>query len=235
MHYKRALCKLSGESLSAQKSVPYEECAINLVRDALIQAHQKHHELAIVIGAGNLFRGSKSNLPYPKDLLDEVGMLATVMNGKILSAALEKKGIKTALFNAFSCGEFAENYSTKKAKEALENGSIVIFTGGISHPYLTTDTAAALRASQISADVLVKLSTVDGIYTQDPKKVENASKKERITYDEVIEKQLGVMDLEAICLCKKNAIPIVVTSFSDPEHLEKALSCDKVGTLVTAE
>lgn len=233
--YTRALCKISGEALCSPHQQGYDQKSLAALTSTLAAAKNSGKELGLVIGAGNLFRAKDAGLDYSRTTLDEVGMLATIMNGKLLSAALQKEGIKTALFNAFPCGGLADVFSEQQVEKAFEEGALVLFTGGTGHPFFTTDTAAALRALQIGADVLVKLTTVEGIYTNDPKQDPKATRKKTISYRKIIEDRLGVMDLEAVILCEKHRLPIIVTHFADQTHLTTALSSGEVGTLVTEE
>ncbi|MEM8629152.1 MAG: UMP kinase [Chlamydiota bacterium] len=232
--YRRALCKLSGEAFSSS-GFGFREADIHGVAQSLSLAHASGKELGIVVGAGNILRGKDSDLNYPPTVLDEVGMLATVLNGKLLLAALRKLGTPATLFNAFPCGNFAETFSMEKVENCLQKGEIVLFSGGTAHPFFTTDMAAALRALQMKADVLIKLSTVDAVYSEDPKISPNASKQAKITYREILEKKLQIMDLEAVLLCEREKLPIIVTHFSEPKNLTQALSCAPTGTLITQE
>lgn len=185
----------------------------------------------IVIGGGNFFRGGHSTLPQLKrHNADSIGMLATVMNAICFADHLEAIGAKTIAFSAMTVGTFTEPYDINKARKALENGTVCIFSGGTGHPYFTTDSGAALRAIETGCDLLVKATKVDGVYDSDPKKNANAKRYDKITFSEVLNKQLGVMDLVAVTLCRENKLPLKVMSLSESGILIKACMGEPVGT-----
>jgi uridylate kinase len=190
-------------------------------------------EVAVVIGGGNIFRGlqaSKSGIERVQG--DYMGMLATVINGMALQSALETVGVFTRLVSAIKMDQIAEPYIRRRAIRHLEKGRVVLFSAGTGNPYFTTDSAAALRASEICADAILKGTRVDGIYTADPEKDPTATKFDHLTYSEVISRGLGVMDMTAFTLCKENNIPIVVFSINDDQNLLRIVRGEKIGTLV---
>ena len=190
-------------------------------------------QVALVIGGGNIFRGLQAaSIGIERVQGDQMGMLATVINGMALQGALEKLDIKTRLMSAISIEQVCEPYIKRRAVRHLEKGRVVIFGAGLGSPYFTTDTAAALRANEIEADVLLKGTSVDGIYTADPKKVKTASKFETISFAEVISKELSIMDQTAFTLCKENNLPIIVFNIKEDGNILKILNGEKVGTLV---
>jgi len=228
----RILLKLSGEALSGTKECGYNETSLHLIAENIKQVHSTGVQIAIVIGGGNLLRGAECSLGISRSSKDHAGMLATVMNGIILTEILSKFGIPTSVLSAFECGSFVETYSKKKALKLLEGGEVVIFVGGIANPYFTTDSASALRAAEIDADILIKASTVDGIYDKDPNIDPRAKRFDKLTHIDVIEKRLAVMDMTAFEICKQKKIPIRVINFTETEGLINALR-GNIGTLVT--
>lgn len=230
----RILLKLSGEALMGKQGVGVETSALQDVVSRVTPLKEAGHHLAIVIGGGNFFRGIQgaSSLGMERSAADHIGMLATVMNGILLKQAFQQKGLPCTLLSAIDCPLVAEKYSFEKATSLLQSGQIVLFVGGTGHPYFTTDTAAALRASEIKADLLLKTTTrVDGIYDQDPLKHKEAKKFPHLTYKEFIEKKLGVMDLTAVALCMTNDIPIrVMNLYQGP--LVEAVSLGSFGSLI---
>lgn len=198
-------------------------------------AHDKGIEIAIVIGGGNIFRGVQAE----KEIMDRVqgdymGMMATMINGLALQAALESLGMKTRLMSAIKMEQIAEPYINRRATRHLEKGRVVIFGAGTGSPFFTTDSAASLRAIEIKADVILKGTRVDGIYTADPEKDPTATKFDTISYDEVYEKGLNIMDLTAFTLCKENNLPIIVFDMNKPGNLNKVIAGETEGTLVGA-
>jgi len=193
----------------------------------------KNVEVALVIGGGNIYRGMKAeDMGIDRVQGDYMGMLATVINGMALQAAIESVGLKTRLMTGIKMEEVAEPYIKRRATRHLEKGRVVIFGAGTGNPYFTTDTAAALRAIEINADVILKGTRVDGIYTSDPEKDKNAVKYDRITFEEVYEKGLNIMDLTAFTLCKENKLPIIVFDMNTSGNLEKVVFGEGVGTTV---
>jgi len=234
--YKRILLKLSGESLAEKgdKGISPQrlDIYVSQIRDAL----QLGIQVSIVLGGGNIFRGlSGSRGGYDRVKSDYMGMMATIINGLGLLTALEKENIPASLYTAFEVQRIGTIFDKRQAISDLENGKVVILTGGTGNPYFTTDSAAALRAVEIEADVLLKGTRVDGIYSADPEKDPSATKFDTISFDQVLEKELAVMDLTAFTLCKENNMPILVYNSEKPENLLKILKGKKIGTLVKTQ
>lgn len=231
--YKRVLLKLSGESLMGKQQYGIEPVMLHHYAGQIQELVELGVEVAVVIGGGNIFRGlqaSKSGIERVQG--DYMGMLATVINGMALQSALEAIGVYTRLVSAIKMDQIAEPYIRRRAIRHLEKGRVVIFSGGTGNPYFTTDSAAALRASEISADVILKGTRVDGIYTADPEKDPTATKFERLTFTNVIAMGLGVMDMTAFTICKENNVPIVVFDINDRENLVRIVQGENIGTLV---
>ena len=233
--YKRVILKLSGESLGCENGTGFDFKKIERVAERLLNIKKKNQiELAIVIGAGNLFRGRYiEGTAVNRTVADYIGMLGTVMNGLALAEAIERLGAEVRVMNAFAVPAVAETFIWKRAIRHLEKGRVVIFSGGTGSPYFTTDSAAALRAAEIKAEVILKASTVDGVYDSDPKKNPEAKYLSALTYQECLEKHYNIMDSNAFALCQDNKIPIVVFNFDTPGVIEKVLSGGKIGTLVS--
>lgn len=228
--YQRILLKLSGEALGGNVKSGLDGSSCERIAQEISIVHQSGVRIGIVIGGGNFFRGAKaSGLNLARSQADQIGMLATVMNGIALSQALLNFSVPTRVMSSIPCGTFVEPYSCQEAMKALEEGTVVIFVGGMGHPYFTTDTTAALRAAEIKADVLLKATTVDGIYDCDPKECADAVRFKQISYSDVLGRELQVMDLAAIALCKENGIPIRVF---DLFMLKRAVEKEEIGTLV---
>ena len=227
--YKRILLKLSGESLMGEKQYGIDE-----KRLAEYAAQIKEiHEQGVQIGGGNIFRGlSGANKGFDRVKGDQMGMLATVINSLALSSALVAAGVKARVLTAVRMEPIGEFYSKWKAIECMENGEIVIMSGGTGNPFFTTDTGSSLRGIEIEADVMLKGTRVDGIYTADPEKDPTATKFSDITYDEVLKRGLKVMDLTATCMCKENNLPIVVFDMDTVGNLKKVISGEEIGTVV---
>jgi uridylate kinase len=233
MKYKRILLKLSGESLMGDKQFGIDNNRISSYAIQIKEICEKGIEVAIVIGGGNIFRGVQAEEGgMDRTHGDYMGMLATMINSMALQAALESVGLKTRLQSAIEMKEIAEPYVRRRAVRHLEKGRVVIFGAGTGNPYFTTDSAASLRAIEINADVILKGTRVDGIYTADPFKDPNATKYETITFDDVYSKGLQVMDMTAFTLCKENDLPIIVFDMDTPGNLKKLLDGKKVGTIV---
>ena len=231
--YKRVLLKLSGEALMAGRSHGIDPRRMNDYVDEIIEISRSGVEVAIVIGGGNIFRGiSGVQDGYDRVKGDYMGMLATVINGLALQSAFESKNAKSRLFTAFRMEPVAEFYYKPRVVEALQDGDIVIFSGGTGNPYFTTDTAASLRAVEIEADAMLKGTRVDGIYTSDPEKDTEAEKFDEITFGEAIEKNLRVLDQTAFAMCRENELPVVVFNMNEKGNLKKLISGEKIGTLV---
>jgi uridylate kinase len=234
--FKRILLKLSGEALMGEQSYGIDTGVANSVAEEIKSVYDLGVEVAIVVGGGNIFRGvSKSAGNMDRASADYVGMLATVMNAVCLQDALEKVGVDTRTLSAIDVPQVAEPFIRRRAIRHLEKGRVVIFAAGTGNPFLTTDTAAALRALEIKADVIFKGTKVDGIYSADPVVFLDAEKFDKISYQEVIEKQLKVMDASAISLCMDNNLPIMVFNMRRHGNIVKAVCGDlSIGTLVTA-
>ena len=233
MKYKRILLKLSGESLMGTKHFGIDNERINAYAKQIKQIRDNGYQIAIVIGGGNIFRGVQAEQGgMDRTHGDYMGMLATMINSMALQSALESNGVHTRLQSAIEMKEIAEPFIRRKAVRHLEKGRVVIFGAGTGNPFFTTDSAASLRAIEINADVILKGTRVDGIYSADPEKDENATKYDSITFDEVYEKGLNVMDLTAFTLCKENNLPIIVFDMDTAGNLEKVLSGKNIGTVV---
>ncbi len=231
--YKRILLKLSGESLMGGKNYGIDSERLGLYAEEIIGIANQGVQVAVVIGGGNIYRGMQAEgSGIDRVQGDHMGMLATVINSLALQSALEEKGYKTRLMSAIKMEQIAEPFIRRRAVRHLEKGRIVIFGAGTGNPYFTTDTAASLRAIEIEADVILKGTRVDGIYSADPEKDKNATKYERITFAEVYDKGLNVMDMTAFTLCKENNLPIIVFDMNKPGNLARLVAGEKVGTLV---
>ncbi len=231
--YKRILLKLSGESLMGDKTYGISSAMIAQYAKDIKDIMDIGVQLAIVIGGGNIYRGvDEEETGIERATGDYMGMLATVINGMALQSGLEKVGLYTRLQSAINMEELAEPYIRRRAIRHLEKGRVVIFGGGTGNPYFTTDTAASLRAIEIKADVILKGTRVDGIYTADPEKDKNAKRYNKISFDEVYEKSLSVMDKTAFTLCQENELPIIVFDMNQSGNLIKVINGEKVGTLV---
>ncbi len=231
--YKRILLKLSGESLMGKEKFGISPDKLNHYAREIKKIVDLGVETAIVIGGGNIYRGlqaEKSGIERVQG--DYMGMLATVMNGIALASVLESHNIYARLVSALEMKEVAEPFIRRRAIRHLEKGRVVIFSGGTGSPYFTTDSAAALRASEINADVILKGTRVDGIYTDDPEKNPDATKFDSITFTDVINKNLKVMDMTAFTLCRENNIPIIVFDINDDDNLLKVTEGKQIGTLV---
>ena len=234
MKYKRILLKLSGEALLGKNSYGIDNDRLIVYAEEIKQIHSQGVEIAIVIGGGNIFRGLKGS----KDGIDRVqadymGMLATVINGLALQNALEAMNIPTRLQSAIKMESIAEPFIKRKATRHLEKGRVVIFASGTGNPYFTTDSAAVLRAIEISADVILKGTRVDGIYDEDPEKNKEAIKFDNISFEETIKKGLKIMDTTAFTLSKENELPIIVFDMNTKGNLTKVIMGEKIGTKVS--
>ncbi|MBL7965343.1 MAG: UMP kinase [Flavobacteriales bacterium] len=231
--YKRVLLKLSGESLMGDKSYGIDDKQLNAYAREIISVVNAGVQVAVVIGGGNIYRGMQAEgSGIDRVQGDHMGMLATVINSLALQSALEAAGHKTRLMSAIKMEQIAEPFIRRRAVRHLEKGRIVIFGAGTGNPYFTTDTAASLRAIEIEADVILKGTRVDGIYTADPEKDKSAKKYDRISFAEVYEKGLNVMDMTAFTLCKENELPIIVFDMNKPGNLARVVTGEPVGTLV---
>ncbi len=231
--FKRILLKLSGESLMGSKGYGIDPEQLALYAEQIKEIVQMKIEVAIVIGGGNIFRGlSGAAKGFDRVKGDQMGMLATVINSLALQSALQKVEVPARVFSAIRMEPIGEYYAKEKACDALTHGQVAIISAGTGNPFFTTDTASALRAVEIEANVMLKGTRVDGIYTADPEKDPSATKFESITYDEVYRLGLKIMDLTATTLCKENNMPIIVFDMDTPGNLVKLLSGEKIGTLV---
>lgn len=234
MTYKKILLKLSGEALMADK--PYGIDSERLIEYAgqIKEAAETGVKIGIVIGGGNIFRGLQGiHQGFDRIKGDYMGMLATVINGLAMQSALESIGVSCTLLTAIKMEPVGEGYSAKKVTEAFNQNEVVIFSAGTGNPFFTTDTASALRAVEMGADVMLKGTRVDGVYTADPEKEKNAKKYDSLTMEEAYQKGLKIMDLTAITLCRENRLPIVVFNMNTRGNLLKLLKGEKIGTLVT--
>jgi uridylate kinase len=233
--FRRVLIKLSGEALGGETGVGIcPESILNMAQQ-IGEVRQLGVEVVIVVGGGNIFRGlAGSERGIERATGDHMGMLATVINGLALQDALEKNGIPTRVQSAITMAQVAEPFIRRRAVRHLEKGRVVIFGGGTGNPYFSTDTAAALRANEIGAEVILKATKVDGIYDRDPEKDPQAKRYDQITYLEALQKQLKVMDSTAFSLCMDNKMPIIVFDLFKPHNLKKVVLGDLVGTLVTS-
>ena len=231
--YKRVLLKLSGESLMGEQGYGIDTKRLGEYATQIKEIASQGVQVAIVIGGGNIFRGlSGASKGFDRVKGDQMGMLATVINSLALSSALEAVGQPAKVFTAVNMFPIGEHYSKWKAIEALNNGAVSIMAGGTGNPFFTTDTGSALRGIEVEADVMLKGTRVDGIYTADPEKDPTATKFTEITYDEVYTRGLKVMDLTATALCKENNLPIVVLDMDTPGNLAKVIAGEPIGTLV---
>lgn len=231
---KRVLLKLSGEALGNPGETPLDPGAASALAQEIRSVHELGIEVAVVIGGGNILRGALfAHAGTNRALADQMGMLATVINGLALCDALERAGVETRVQTAVPMNSVAEPFIRRRAIRHLEKRRVVVFTGGTGNPYFTTDTAAALRATEIAADCLVKATKVDGVYDKDPKKHADAVRFDSLTYDQVLERKLAVMDATAITLCMENSMPIVVANSFVPGNLVKVVQGDPdIGTWV---
>ncbi|MFW5713182.1 MAG: UMP kinase [Brevefilum sp.] len=233
LEYKRILLKLSGEALAGEGGVGIDPVKANSIAERVKEVHDMGVDVAIVIGAGNLWRGRRGkHAGMDRATADYMGMLATVMNALALMDAFERINVVTRVQSAIEMRSVAEPYIRRRAIRHLEKGRVVIFGGGTGNPYFSTDTAAALRAMEIDADVLIKATKVDGVYDKDPNKHEDARKFDHLTYIDTLNRRLEVMDSTAVSLCMENTLPILVLNLWDEAALPNALRGKDVGTLV---
>lgn len=233
--YKRILLKLSGEALMGSEDYGIDPQVINRISEEIAQVHQLGIEIGIVIGGGNIFRGAGlSESGIDRVTGDHMGMLATVMNSLALQNALENQGMKVRVMSAIQIHEVCEDYIRRRAIRHLAKGNVTVFAAGIGNPFFTTDSAASLRAIEINADVVLKATKVDGIYSADPVKDPSAFKYDHLTYDEVIEKKLAVMDTAAVVLCRDRKMPIQIFNMGKENALMDIVKGANIGTIVTA-
>lgn len=232
--YKRVLLKLSGEALQGSRGYNIDPEIVRSIAAELAEVHKTGVELAIVIGGGNIFRGrTAATLGLDRVTADTMGMLATVMNALSLQDALEKQHVPTRVLSAIEMRQVAEPFIKRRAVRHLEKGRVVVFAGGTGNPFFSTDTAAALRANEIGAEVLLKATKVDGIYDTDPVKNSDAEKFESITYLDILSRDLRIMDSPATSLCMENNTPIVVFDMMSSGNIMRVIRGEKIGTQVT--
>jgi len=235
LRYRRILLKLSGEALMGDTGYGIDPNVVRRIAQEVKEVHDLGVEIALVVGGGNIFRGLKASaMGMDRAAADYMGMLATVMNAVALQDALEKLDVFTRVVSAIEMREIAEPFIPRRAIRHLEKGRLVIFAAGIGQPFFTTDTAAAMRALEIRADVIMKATRVGGVYTADPKKDPNAVKIDELSYMRVLQEELGVMDASAISLCKDNGLPILVFDMTEHDNIKRAVKGERVGSLVSA-
>jgi len=235
MKYKRILLKVSGEALMGDKEFGIDSKVLGRYAEEIGELQKAGVEIGIVIGGGNIYRGvENSSDGVEKVTGDQMGMLATIINGLALQSALEHRGVFTRLLSPIKLEEIAEPFILRRAIRHLEKGRVVIFGAGTGNPYFTTDTAAALRAVEIKADIIIKGTRVNGVYDSDPEKNPNAFRFQEISYKHVLEKDLKVMDLTAITLCKENKMPIIVFNMNVNGNLKRLVRGENVGTIVSS-
>lgn len=234
LRYKRILLKLSGEALGGEKGSGIDPAILSRLAAEIEDARKKGVEIAVVIGAGNIFRGSLGErLGIERTTGDHMGMLATVINSLALGNELARRGVPARVMTSFEMQAVADLYTIRDARRHLEEGTVVIAAGGTGHPFFTTDTAAGLRAIELGADVLLKATRVDGVYSGDPEKDPDAVRFETISYLDVLQKKLRIMDLTAISLCMDNALPVIVFNVFDAGSLEEIVAGGARGTLIS--
>ncbi len=229
--YKRILLKLSGEALAGERGFGIDAPTLGKVCDSIKKVADMGVEIAIVIGGGNFWRGRKAE-DMERTTADYMGMLATIMNGQALQDALEYRGLDTRLQTSIEMRQIAELYIRRKAVRHLEKGRVVIFAGGTGNPFFSTDTCAALRATEINAEIILFGKTIDGVYDSDPKENPNAKKYDEISYTEILKNNLKVMDSTAASLCRDNHVETMIFALSDPENIIKAVCGEHIGTFV---
>ena len=231
--YKRVLLKLSGEALHGEGSFAISPDVISDIAAEIKEIHDLGIEIAIVTGGGNFFRGGRAaELGIDRASADYMGMLATMINGIALQNALEKKGLHTRLISALEVKEISEPFIPRRAIRHLEKGRVIIFAAGTGNPFFTTDTAAALRAIEIKADILLKATKVEGVFSDDPQRVKNVTKFKHISYADVLAKELKIMDSTAISLSKDNQLKIKIFNITQKGNIKKAVTSDDIGTLI---
>ena len=236
LRFYRILLKLSGEALGGEMRLGIDHGVVGDIAKELAEVHEKGLQLAVVVGGGNIFRGGEAAAAgMDRTTGDHMGMLATVINALALQHALEKIGIPTRVQSAIHMAELCEPYIRRRAVRHLEKGRVVIFAAGTGNPYFTTDTAASLRAVEIGAECILKATNVDGVFTSDPKKDKDDKFIKELSYIEVLNRHLGVMDSTAISLCMENDLPIIVFNLRKEGNILRVVSGEEVGTLVTAE
>jgi len=234
IRYRRVLLKLSGEALAGEKGFGIDPPVVDRITEEVKRVHGMGVSLGLVIGGGNIVRGTiASQRGMDRVTADYMGMLATIINALAIQDMLERKGVVTRVMTAIRMEELAEPYIRRRALRHLEKGRVVIFAGGTGNPYFSTDTAAVLRAIEMEADVVIKATKVQGVFTADPTKDPSATFIPTITFQEVVARELGVMDAPAVSLCKENGLPIIVLDLEEPGSVPSAIRGERVGTLVT--
>ena len=233
--YKRVLLKISGEALAAGRGFGIDAVFIHKIAEEIAAVHALGCQIGIVVGGGNFFRGvAQQAIDMDRVAADHMGMLSTVINSIALQDAIEKRGLYCRVMSAIEMHEVAEPYIRRRAMRHLEKGRVVIFAAGTGNPFFSTDTAASLRAMEIKADILLKATSVDGIYTADPKVDATATRFETITYDEILRRNLRVMDTTAVSLCRDNRMPMMVFSMREEGNIKRVVGGEQLGSLVTA-
>jgi uridylate kinase len=233
--YKRIVLKLSGEALSGTRGFGLDAGKVAETAAEVAEIHELGVEVALVVGGGNIFRGvAEQAKEMDRVSADNMGMLSTIINAIALQDALEQRGVQCRVMTAVFMNQIAEPYIRRRAVRHLEKGRVVIFAAGIGNPFFSTDTAASLRAMEIKADVLLKGTKVEGVYNADPKLVEDAVKYDELTYMDILQQGLKVMDLTAVSLCKDNNLPMIIFNMNQPGNIKRVVMGEKVGSLVTA-
>ena len=231
LKYNRILLKISGEALGGEKGSGFDEAAMDAICGGVKKAYDLGVQIGIVVGGGNFWRGRTSGR-MERTLADKIGMLATVMNALAVSDKLAQLGVPSEVFSSIEMPKVAPVFDRKAALAAMEAGKVAVFGGGTGNPFFSTDTATALRAGEVSADVMFKATMVDGVYDKDPHKYPDAKKYDTLTFSKVLEDQLAVMDGTAATLCRDNRLPILVFDLADPDNIARAVQGENVGTLV---
>lgn len=232
LSYKRVLLKLSGEALAGDKGMGLDTDVVASICEGIKKAHDQGVEIAIVVGGGNFWRG-RSGGEMERTRSDQIGMLATVMNSLAVADALERLGVEVRVQTAITMQAIAEPYIRSRAIRHMQKGRVVVLACGTGNPYFSTDTASALRGAEINADIIFKATMVDGVYDKDPKKHPDAVRYDVLTFSEILDKKLGVMDLTAATMCRDNHLPILVFDIGNPDNISKAAVDQSIGTLVT--
>ena len=234
LKYQRILLKISGEALGGEKGTGFDEPTMDAICGGVKKAHELGVQIGIVVGGGNFWRGRSSG-KMERPLADKIGMLATVMNALAVSDKLEQLGVQTEVFTSITMPQVAPAFTRKDALRAMEEGKIAIFGGGTGNPFFSTDTAAALRACEISADVLLMAKNVDGIYDSDPKTNPAAKKYDKLTYSDIVNQGLKVIDSTAATMCMENGVPTLAFGLNEKDSILRAVCGEKIGTLISAE
>lgn len=229
---KRVLLKLSGEALAGDKQTGFDEATCLAVADQVRQLVENGMQIAVVTGGGNFWRGRQSP-EMDRSMADSIGMLATVMNCIYVSDIFRRVGLKTSIYTPFQCGSFTKLYTHDAADASLENGEVVFFAGGTGHPYFSTDTGAVLRALEMNVDAMLLAKNIDGVYDSDPVKNPDAKRYDEVSIDEVIEKNLQVIDMTASIMCRDNKLPLLIFALKEEQSIVRTASGEKTGTAVT--